>query len=196
MQEHRHTAYVCAGSREALVREMLQPKRAFYSFFEQLYVGPIELDHLSQWLDARLRGSGVAAEGIGRLIVKPVGPRTQDIMLTARTLWFRTVSSGKARPADVTAAIDEIVTAEDAALRRTWEDLSLLQQKLLRALAAGAEQLHSAATRDRFGLGPSSSVTTALKALTNRAVLSRSNGDVSFDSPFFRAWIVREVLNA
>lgn len=194
MQEHRGMGYICAGSKETLVREMLQPKRAFYNFFELLHVGPIDSGHLGQWIDERLGGAGVNARGIGSVIIDAVGPRTQDILLTARTLWFRLRASGRARAADVAATIEEIVTSEDAALRKTWEDLSLIQQRVLKAIAAGAEQLHSEETRRQFTLGASSSVGTALNALMNRAILGRRNGTVSFDSPFFRAWVVREVL--
>jgi hypothetical protein len=120
MQEHRHTAYVCAGSHESLVREMLQPKRAFYDFFEMLHVGPIDAEHLGRWIDDRLSGASVEARGVGPRVVDEAGPRTQDVLLVARTLWFRASAAGRASPLDVGAAIDEIVTAEDAALRRTW----------------------------------------------------------------------------
>jgi hypothetical protein len=194
MQEHRHTAYVCAGSKESLVREMLQPKRAFYSFFELLHVGPIDRQHLGRWIDERMSGTGVKARDVGQRIVVSVGPRTQDVMLTARTLWFRTASRGRADPADVKAAMDEIVTAEDPALRRTWEDLTPLQQRVLKAVAGDAQGLHSEDARSRFELGPSSSVTTAITALTDRSILERRDRAISFDSPFFRRWVEREVL--
>jgi hypothetical protein len=194
MQEHRHTAYVCAGSKESLVREMLQPKRAFYNFFELLHVGPIDLEHLGRWIDDRLRGAGVDAPGSGAGIIDGAGPRTQDILLTARTLWFRASSAGRAGAEEVAAALDEIVTAEDPALRRSWEDLSPVQQKVLKAVAADGERLHSEETRRRFDLGPSSSVTSAVSALTDRSILERREGIVTFDSPFFRRWVEREVV--
>ncbi|HUG41181.1 MAG TPA: hypothetical protein VMM12_11885, partial [Longimicrobiales bacterium] len=83
---------------------------------------------------------------------------------------------------------------EDPALRRTWEDLTALQQRVLRAVAAGEEALHSAEARERHALGPSSSVTTAVEALISRAILVREAGRVGFDNPFFREWGVRELV--
>jgi uncharacterized protein len=189
MQENRATGYVCAGSKEGLIRELVKPKRAFYKFFDQLHVGRIDPVHLARWIDDRLGGAGVEAHGVGEALVERVGPRTQDIVQAARTLWFQASRPGRAGPADVEAAIAEIVGSDDAGLRRTWEELTPLQQRLLRSVAAGAQELHSQATRERYQLGPSSSVTTALDSLTGRSILARENGDVAFENPFFREWV-------
>jgi uncharacterized protein len=192
MQENRRTAYVCAGSKEGLIRELLQPKRAFYKFFEQLYVGPMDPSHLARWIDDRLTGAGVAAHGVGEALIERVGPRTQDVVQAARTLWFQAALPGRADADAAVAAIAEIVRNDDTALRRTWEDLTPLQQRVLRAVAAGAPELHSQATRHRFDLGASSSVTTALDSLIARAILSREQGEVAFENPFFREWVVND----
>ena len=86
-------------------------------------------------------------------------------------------------------------SGDDGSLRRTWEDVTAAQQRVLRALAGGAVQLHSAETRERHALGPSSSVTTALDALVNRGILARSGGTFVFENPFFRHWILREAVS-
>jgi uncharacterized protein len=189
LQENRATAFVCAGSKEGLIRELLQPQRAFYKFFDQLYVGAMDPDHLARWIDERLAGSGVAARGVGSALVARVGPRTQDVVQAARALWFQAALTGGADAAAVDAAIAEIVGNDDTGLRRAWEDLTPLQQRLLRAVAAGVGELHSQATRERFDLGPSSSVTTALDSLTTRAILARDDGVVVFENPYFREWV-------
>jgi hypothetical protein len=194
IQESRHTGYVCAGSKEHLVRELLLPQRAFYKFFDLLHVGPLDRDHLSHWIDDRLGRAGVAAAGVGAAIWERVGPRTQDIVQTARAVWFTAAMRGEAGLSDVTAAVQEIVAGEDAALRRTWDDLSGVQQRVLRALAAGAEQLHSTDTRTAYALGASSSVATAVDALVGRGILERTEREARFDNPFFRLWIERHVL--
>jgi uncharacterized protein len=194
MQENRATSYVCAGSKEGLIREMLQPKRAFYAFFEQLHVGPVDADHLARWIDERLTRAGVQARGVGGELVERVGPRTQDVVQAARTLWFQAALAGRAEPEAVESAIAEVVRNDDTGMRRTWEERTPLQQRLLRAVAAGAAELHAQETRQRFELGPSSSVTTALDALTGRSILAREAGRVVFENPFFREWVRRAVL--
>src|SRR5690606_30929577 len=100
--------------------------------------------------------------------------------------------AGHAGMAAVEAAIAEIVANDDTGMRRTWEDLTPLQQRLLRAVAANATELHAEETRRRFDLGPSSSVTTALESLAARAILVRDDGPTRFENPFLREWVRRE----
>lgn len=203
MQENRATGYVCAGSKESLVAEMLQPKRAFYKFFDRLQVGPIDPAHLARWIDDRLASAGVEPAlgghgamgvGVGEQLIERVGPRTQDIIQAARVLWFRCVQQGRAGPGSVDAAIAEIVTQDDPALRRTYDDLTPLQQRVLRAVAAGAEELLSQQTRASYDLGPPSSTATAIHALISRAILVRGGTGVVYDNPYFREWARRELV--
>jgi AAA+ ATPase superfamily predicted ATPase len=195
MQENSATGFVCAGSKESLIADMLQPKRAFYRFFETLHVGPIDAAHLALWIDDRLSTSGVdPGDGVGAALLARMGPRTQDVMQAARVLWFRCAGQGVIGPNAVDEAIAEIVAQDDPALRRTWEDLTPPQQRLLRAVAAGESALHSAEVRERHALGPSSSVSTALDALTSRAILTRQGDRVVFENPYFREWARRELL--
>lgn len=204
MQENRSTGYICAGSKEGLIAEMLQPKRAFYKFFDRLQVGPIDGGHLARWIDERLEASGVAVSaaggpdgyvggGVGVELVERVGPRTQDIVQAARVLWFRCVQEGGAGPGSVDAAVAEIVTQDDPAIRRTYDDLTPLQQRVLRAVAADAGELLSQATRERFALGPASSTATAIDALVSRSILVRPAGGVEYDNPYFREWARKEL---
>jgi hypothetical protein len=100
--------------------------------------------------------------------------------------------AGGGIPADAAAeAITEIVDQEDPALRRTWEDLTPLQQRVLQALAAGEEGVHAQAVRTRYELGSSSSVGTALDALVSRSILVRMGSRPTFDNPYFREWVRR-----
>lgn len=195
MQENRATAFVCTASDEDAIGELLQPTRAFYRFFERIRIGLIDPDHMGRWIDARLTETGVRASGVGARLVSAVGPRTHDIVRGARILWFQRRAEGTASAQDVDAAVAEIVTQCDPAFRRSWEQLTPLQQRLLRALAEGARELHSTNTRGRYGLGASSSVTTALTALVSQSHLSRSDGELTFDDPYCRDWVLRELAS-
>lgn len=194
MQRHHHVSYVCAGSEQAIIRDIIAKDGAFYRFFEVLSVGPIDDDHLGRWIDARLEGAGVEPNGAGLEIIRRVGPRTQDILHVARVLFFRARPDGEVRDDAVELAIDDVLASEDAVLRSGWENFTMNQQNVLRAVAAGVEELYSTATGRTFGLPAPSSVRRAVSSLLAQGVLHRDRGEIVFDSPFFRLWVRREAL--
>jgi hypothetical protein len=186
--------FVCAGSQESLIHEMIGPKRAFYKMLEPVHIGPMPRDHFASWLEDRLATAGDVERGVGEEILRRSGPRTQDAVVVARQLWFR--ARGLTRPAgsaDVEAAFDDVVRNEDPIIRALWNELPGHQQDVLRVVALGAEQLYSAETRDRYGLPAASSVQRAVGSLIGRGLLVRSGDEIVFDSPFVEAWVGREV---
>lgn len=193
IQRHGALSFICAGSRETLIHEMLGPKRAFYKMLEHVHVGPMDLDHLARWVEDRLGTAGPIEAGLGRSIVDAAGPRTQDIVQVARHLWFR--GRGVGRPLtekDVAAAFDDVLDNEEPAIRALWHELPAHQQDVLRVIALGADQLFSAATRDRYGLPAASSVQRAVEGLLGRSLVVKEDDRLVFDSPFVRAWVLRE----
>lgn len=194
IQRHGELSFVCAGSEVTLIHEMLGKDRAFFRAFELLHLGPIDPDHLARWIDDRLTGAGVEAEGVGAAIIHRAGPRTQDVLQVARHVHSRGLPRGKARVADVDEAVLDVVREEDPVIRTTWLNLTAHQQNVLRAVASGVDQLFAAATRDRYGLPTSSTVATAVDALESRGLLFREGETITFDSPFVRRWVEREAV--
>ena len=194
MQTHGDLAFVCAGSQETLIHEMIGPQRAFYKMFDLLPLGPIEATKFAGWLDERLaKGSGVGP-GVGAALVRLAGPRTQDVIQVARQLYFRGLAAKrKVVEDDVLATLDEVVRNDAPLLRSLWNDLSAQQQDVMRVVALGVEQLYSTEVRDRYGLPGASSVHKAVETLVGRGLLLRDDDRVVFDSPFFLRWVRTEV---
>ncbi len=196
IQRHGDLAFVCAGSQESLIHDMIGPKRAFYKMFEMLPLGPIPSEIFSAWLEERLaRGSGVRP-GVGTELLRLAGPRTQDVIQVARQLYFRGLASRRdVTVDDVQASLDEIVRNETPLIRSIWNDLSAQQQDVMRVVALGVEQLYSADVRDRYGLPGASSVHKAVETLISRGLLIRDGDEVVFDSPFVLRWVRTEVAS-
>ena len=194
IQRHGDLSFICAGSQESLINEMIGPKRAFYKMFEVVHLGPLEEPHFAAWIDRRLR-LGVRIDGeIGLEVVHLAGPRTQDVVQVARQLYFRGRTSEKPiRPSDVMHAMDDVVRGEDPLIRSLWNEISAQQQDVLRVLALGIEQIFSSEARDRYGLPGPSSVHKAVETLISRGLLVSDGKQISFDSPFVRRWVRREV---
>ncbi len=193
MQRFGALGFVCAGSQEALVRDLIGPKRAFYKMFELLALDPIAPGYFGQWVEVRLKRAGKVDAGVGAAVVELAGPRTQDVIQLARQLYFRGVAAGRVRFEDVESALDEVVDSEAALTRQLWSELAAGQQDVLRVLALGVEQLYAAEVRDQYGLGAPSSLHRAVEALLRRGLLIQDGGELRFDSPFIRRWVEREV---
>ncbi len=194
IQRHGDLAFICAGSQESLIHDLIGPKRAFYKMFELLPLGPIEEHVFADWLEERLaRGSGVEP-GVGLELLRLAGPRTQDIIQVARQLYFRGLAA-KRRVGleDARLALNDVVRGEMPLLRSLWNSLSGQQQDVLRVVALGVEQLYSAEVRDQYALPGTSSIHKAVEVLTERGLLTRADERVVFDSPFFLEWVRSEV---
>lgn len=196
MQRHGDLSFVCAGSQESLIQDIIGPKRAFYKVFEMLHLDVIPEQVFADWIDERLAlGAGING-GVGLEIVRVAGPRTQDVVQIARQLYFQGLAAKrKVRVTDVMLALDEVVRSEAQLLRSIWFSLSAQQQDVLRVVAIGVEQLYSAQVRDQYGLPATSSLVKAVSALVQRGLLVRTEDGVVFDSPFFRHWVRTEVAS-
>jgi hypothetical protein len=193
IQRHGDLSFICAGSQESLIQEMISPKRAFYKMFELLHLGPLEEKHFVTWVEQRLR-TGLEIDGdVGIEVVRLGGPRTQDVVQIARQLYFRGLAHDRpVRVSDVGEAMDDVVRSEDPLIRSLWNEISGHQQDVLRVVALGADQLYSSEVRNRFGLPAPSSVKKAVDALIARGLRVSVEGRIRFDSPFVHRWVHRE----
>ena len=196
IQQHQHVSYVLSGSATHLIERMTDTGRAFYGLLDQLYIGPIDPSHLARWIDSGMEAAGVATSGVGEHAIRLVGPRTRDIIQLARRCFDRTRSVGAAGPPEVADAFGEILEEEDDLWRSLWEQLTPLQQNVLRAVAAGTDGLTTQVTLERFSLGSSGSATNSAAALVAVGRLLKAEGGTGygFDSPYFRGWVILHTL--
>lgn len=194
MQRHQHVSYICAGSKESLIHELLGQKRAFYKHFELLHLGPIEADHLALWIEDRMRSKGVDAKGLGKAIIERAGPRTQDRLQLAREIFSNALPKGYVEATDIDHAMSSLAHSEASIYLAIWSELSPTQQNSLRAVAAAPDQLFASSTLQRFGLASSSTMARALEVLQNRGLVVQEEGRPEIDNPFFCEWIKQELL--
>ncbi len=194
LQTTHALSWICAGSRTRLIRELTGPDEPFHRFFEPLNVRAIEPGHLSRWIESRLKGAGVIpAPGVGEAILHLVGPRTQDCLQLARAVYTLGSSTGTASTDDVRVALRQSVLEDADRFQTVWADLAPSQQAVLRAVAAGAEQLYAQSTAAEFGLPTAGSVRKAILALVAKGHLV-ADGDTRVDDPFFREWILMKAM--
>lgn len=205
IQHHRRLGYVLAGSDASLIRSMLGENRAFYELFEPLHFGAMDPAHLARWIDERMEAGGAGVKGLGRRVLEVTGSRTRDAVRLARAAYE---VSGARTSSDRTGgdeegsvelarrALERVVAEEDDRMRVVWDNLTELQQNVLRAVAWNQAGLTARETLDRFGLGHGGSARNSALALEKQGLLRKSEVEAgySFDSPFARAWVVRHAL--
>ena len=194
LQTTHHLSWLCAGSRTALIRALIGAEGPFHRFFEPLNVREIDPDHLATWIESRLEGAGVTPEeGLGRRIIGAVGSRTQDCLQLARAVYTTGSASGAASGDLVAVALRQSVLEDSDRFQTTWSDLAPSQQAVLRAVAAGVEQLYSRASAMEFGLPTAGSISRAVRALVDRGYLT-ADETTRVDDPFFREWILLRAM--
>lgn len=194
MQNAHHLSFICAGSQASLIQEMLSEEGAFYRYFESLNVREIDPDHLATWIEDRMSGAGVEPdEGVGRVIISSVGPRTQDCLQLARAAFLLGREECQVKPAHVEEALKSSVLEDADRFEKQWSDLAPSQQGVLRAVAAGEEQLYAQDTSRRHGLPTSSAIRKAILALQSKGHLSQGDPP-RVDDPFFREWILMAAM--
>ncbi len=195
IQRHQHLSYVLAGSRPTLLAAMVGRSGAFYNMLDRHAFGPIEREHMSEWIDQRLRLAALQPLEAGRLCVEWGGPRTRDIVRLARKCVDHAAPGAIIDAAAVAAAYSEIVDEEDEAIQTRWQRLSSQQQNALRAVAAEPIGLTTKEVRRRFSLDASTTANT-LKTLVQAGDLVRSTygSRHAFDDPFVRGWVIKKTL--
>lgn len=204
IQHHHHIGYVLAGSREHMIHRMIVSQGAFYKMVDKLAFGPIDPNHLAEWIDRRIEATGLKKTGAGACIVKTAGPRTRDILQLARKCYDLAVSKGSLTPDIMNQAFDEIVSEEYDLLYACWQSLTPHQQNVLRAVAVNQNGLTTQESLGRFSLGQSGTVANTVAALIKAGHLVREDAytgkrvsapvGCAFDSPFFKAWVIRHTL--
>ncbi|MEZ4424313.1 MAG: hypothetical protein R3E98_12950 [Gemmatimonadota bacterium] len=165
--------------------------------WERVRVLPPPDELLTEWLEARFAEQETPLKsGVCARICAHAGPRSEDVLTLAGEVYRIGAGKKRIKSAHVDRALDRLVGRTAHLVLRVWETLSPLQQNLLRALAAGEQQLFAARSRARFGLRSTASVARTLELLTEKGLVERSprDGSYAFESPWVRRWVQREAL--
>jgi len=193
IQETPHLSYIMAGSILSLLDRMIAPKGPLYNV-PRLDIGPIDTSHLSRWVEDRMKAKKVRPEeGCGAAIVQLAGPRTEDCIRLARECFVRGQGTGRLKLEEIEPAFRELVTEGTNAYQTLWRELPSYKKAVLRAVAAGATQLHATDTRDSHALPTSGATTKAVRLLRQNGYLSNADPTQIAD-PFFRAWILQQAM--
>lgn len=195
VQRHAHVTYCFAGSDRVLIDRLHRAADGpLHNFAERYEIGPIEPTHFARWIEDQCARMGLTARDQGLRIVTLAGPRTRDIRALAEATAEASRTSRRVTEATVVDGLQRILRQRAPEYELRWKSCTASQQNVLRAVAAEGERLTRSDVIERFGLGDTSLVAKAVRRLVSTDVLLKAGPQVSFDDPFFRAWVIQTAL--
>lgn len=197
VQQHRHVAYIFAGSATRLLTAMsTDPNRPFYRLGSLTYLGPVpEADFLAFLLRSYRSGGAEVEPGSCERILREAESVPYNVQRLAHEVWevVRAESLPVVTEEVVARGLERVVRREDPAYTQIWTSLTRNQKKTLKAvIGTGGEGLQSRDVSRAFDIAPAS-VQVALTALEDRHLIRQETaaGRTRYRlvDPFFAPWL-------
>ena len=195
-QQQPEVAHLYLGSRRHIMERIFNDENEpFWRSAKAIELGAIESKPFATFLGRRFRQSGKKIDRavLDRLLEHTHGHpyATQEL---AYFLWEQTTGAETASDRVLDAAIASVVRAEHAHFSLLWQDASVAQKLLLQALAREQPaRPFRGAYRQAHGLPPATNVQRALRALVDREIVARTNGEYRIAEPFLTEWLLANV---
>jgi len=194
-QRQKKVTYCIYGSQRHMMTEIFnKPSKPFYRFGDIIMLQKIEREKwISYIMEAFIK--------TGKIIDTETAVRITDLMQChswyvqqlAHYTWNHTQKhAGKA---ELSRALDELLSANMPLYQRELEILSTTQLNLLKAVASGEKQLTSARTMNEYRLGTPHNVSKNKNVLINNDVIGDSGSGYFFLDPAFELWFRKTYLN-
>ncbi|MBR1578285.1 MAG: ATP-binding protein [Bacteroidales bacterium] len=188
-QIHQKVSYCLYGSKRHMMLEVFtDSSMPFYKFGDLFFLNKIDTAHFVPFITERFSSTGkTISEGACRKIVELADNHPYYVQQLSQLSWLRSPES----------CTEEIVVKAHASL---VEQLSLLFSNLvetltfqqicyLHAIISGEKAITSAETMHKYHISSATAVSRSLKALTQKDILDRRAGVVSFQDPIFEYWL-------
>jgi len=195
VQNQREVGYVFAGSEPSLMERMLEPRRPFYKAGPVLRLDKIDMAVFAEFIESRFSAAGTRPEeDIGAAIVELAGNVPYDIQRLAHETWDDVTAAGRKTVGvdDLHRSLTRLLGEHHTMFEEGWQRLTLAQRAVLRALVLEhGREILSADVRARHRLPGTSSVQSALQALTREDIVMKEEGRYVVIDSLYREWIAR-----
>lgn len=198
IQQHRHVAYVFAGSKTRLLADMVSDaSRPFYRLGDVRFLGPVPRGDFIRFLSAAFQTTGIRATADAVVaILEHADDVPYNVQALASACWDRAHASNDSIAIDA-AFVANVQAAEarrlDPLYTQLWGALTAPQRQALLAVIRqrGSGLLASASAR-RYKLSVAT-MQSALDALEKKLIIrsDSAGGSPTFrmEDPLFRAWV-------
>jgi hypothetical protein len=186
-QHHKNVTYIFTGSRRHLLNEIFsEERRAFYRFGRPMELCPVPKDEFSPYISTKFKknGGSISDAAIER-VLDVTGGHPSFTQQLCYELWF--ISKNAKDESAVEEAVGSIITHEKRHYLKIWENVTLLQRRLLEGLAKEEIGPYSQQFISKYGLRSPANVRRGLELLEKRGLVE----DGKIPDVFFREWIKR-----
>ena len=195
VQNQRDVGYVFAGSEPTLMERMLEPRRPFYKAGPVLRLGKIDTAVFAGFIESRFTASGIKPQDdLGTAIVELAGNVPYDIQRLAHETWDDVKTAGRrtAGVEDLHRSLTRLLGEQNTMFEEAWQRLTLSQRAVLRTIVLeDGREILSADVRARHRLAGTSTVQSALAALTRQDIVMKEEGRYVVADSLYREWVAR-----
>jgi hypothetical protein len=195
-QRQPEVAHVYLGSKHHIMERIFNDaNEPFWRSAKSIELGNIPVEPFAAFIVERFQsgGRGVDDGVVGEALARTDGHpyATQELCYF---LWEQTGAAAPAGPAELGRALAAVLRSEHAHFSLLWDNASAVQKQVLQALAREPGRPFSAAYRTDHNLPPATNVQKALRALTQRELVSGEAGAYRITEPFLAEWLQLNVL--
>ncbi len=190
MQNHKHINYIIMGSAESMIRDIFEKKNSpFYRYGSLMTLNKIPRQKFTLFLEDKFQEITVHYKLLSENVLSITDSHPYYTQQLAFTVWEDLVRS-EFSPGMAEAAADEIVQSHDNDYERLWNSLNRTDMAILTGMAENSLSPLSDEFSRLYGTGPSSTVFSALKRLSQKGILIKEDQGYVTDDPFFKRWII------
>jgi len=205
VQQHRHLAYVFAGSKTRLLADMTSdPNRPFYKLGEVRFLGPVPRADFASFLERKFAAGGITvAQGAAEAILDAAEDVPYNVQLLAHACWDacnetvnRKKDAGQAAPLTpelIRRTLHIVALRSDPIYTQLWSGLPSTQQRALLALLRDRQAGLTVTAAAEHQKLPLSTLRKSLQLLERKGIIREEqtlgNTRLRLEDPFFGAWI-------
>lgn len=196
IQHHDRVSYVFMGSKRHLLDELFADKnKPLYRIAKAMPLGKIPKDKLASFIHSRFHSVQMKIDSSNiENILKITDCHPYYTQQLCHEVYNMTVSQKQVTDERIKRASEQCIAAQSYAYTTLWDGLSGKQRELVIALSKSPEgNVYSKEFIDRFNLGSTSSVQTAMDALEKKGIVDRENGGFVLSDVFFTQWVQRKI---
>lgn len=195
-QRQPEIAHVYLGSKHHIMERIFNDaNEPFWRSAKSMELGTIPVEPFAAFIVDRFQAGGREVDDgvVGEILARTGGHpyATQELCYF---LWEQTGTEAPAGGAELERALAAVLRSEHAHFSLLWGGASAVQKQVLQALAREPGHPFSAAYRTDHNLPPVTNVQKALRALTQRELVTGDSGAYRITEPFLADWVRQNLL--